>query len=100
MDNVHVMAALRQGVRQPVQLHGIAAKAVRRVERGQVQKIQGTAHSNYPLTRRRRLEKAPSPDTLLPFAFCVLPSLYEAAPEPRAMAVAAWDPAALARPVT
>jgi hypothetical protein len=40
------MTALSQSVRQAVQLHGIAAEAVRRVERGQVQKTQGTAHSN------------------------------------------------------
>jgi hypothetical protein len=38
------VTALRQSVRQPVQLHGIAAEAVRWVEGGQVQKTQGTAH--------------------------------------------------------
>jgi hypothetical protein len=44
MNHIDVMTALRQGMRQPIDLHGIAAKTVRRIERGDVQKIERSAH--------------------------------------------------------
>src|ERR1700722_462612 len=46
VNDVDVMAAIRQRVRQSVDLHAIASKTIRRIEGGQMQKIQRPAHGS------------------------------------------------------
>jgi hypothetical protein len=49
VDDIDVMAFICQGVRQPVQLHGVSAEAVGRIESGQMKKIERPPHRWAPV---------------------------------------------------
>ncbi len=44
MDDLDMMAAFGKGVREAVYLNGVAAETVGRIERGEMQEIEGPAH--------------------------------------------------------
>src|SRR5262245_24864620 len=49
MHHVHVMTGVPQAVTEPVQIDGVSAKTVRRIESGQMQKVQWTrGHGTAP----------------------------------------------------
>ena len=41
VNHIYVMPLVAQSMRQTVQLHGVATKAVRRVKRGEVEEAEG-----------------------------------------------------------
>ena len=54
VDDIHVVASLRQRVGEPVEIHGISAEVIGRIERRQMKKIERPAHSceTFPMTSR------------------------------------------------
>src|SRR5205807_8363924 len=49
VDHVNVMTLVGQGMAEPVQIHGVAAKAGRRVEGREVQNVEGAVHCHITL---------------------------------------------------
>jgi hypothetical protein len=44
VNHIHLVPGIAQGVRQSIDIHGIAAETVRRIKRCQMEEIEGPAH--------------------------------------------------------